>query len=385
MSATATPVRRALLPSGARPFVSSLLAIIAAFVVGGIFLLMRGKDPLAAYGLLFSRGLGSSYGITETLIKMAPMLMVAAGLLLALRAGVWNIGVDGQLLIGALFAGVAGSAIAGSVPNSVMWIIAALAGMIGGLLWSVVPAFLRVRFGLNEIITTLMMNYVAFNVTSWLVKGPVKDPDVVPPQTRLIPKEMRLPDIPGTDVHIGLLVGLVALAIVAIIFRYTVLGFQLDVLGRNRFAAIHAGLPVGRLTALALLLSGAFAGLAGANDILGVKGLFQGNWNPGYGFAAFAMVYLARLNSFWVIPFAYFFSFLAIGGEMMARPLEIPTYFTEVLEGLMLVFFAVAVYFERRFAPADRVPDAFSMPTAADTVEPIITPEPLAVPFGERP
>jgi len=199
-----------------------------------------------------------------------------------------------------------------------------------------------------------MMNYVALNVTSWLVKGPVKDPEVVPPQTRLIPQELRLPDIPGTGVHIGLIVGLVAVVLVTILFRHTVLGFMLDVLGRNRQAAIHAGMPVNRLTLTALLASGALAGLAGANDILGVKGLFQGNWNPGYGFAAFALVYLARLNSLWIIPFAYFLSFLSIGGEMMARPLGIPTYFVEMLEGLMLLCFAVATWFERMRSPFAR-------------------------------
>ena len=129
---------------------------------------------------------------------------------------------------------------------------------------------------------------------------------------------------------------------------------MLDVLGRNRQAAIHAGMPVNRLTLVALLASGALAGLAGANDILGVKGLFQGNWNPGYGFAAFALVYLARLNSLWIIPFAYFLSFLAIGGEMMARPLGIPTYFVEMLEGLMLICFAVATYVERMRSPFAR-------------------------------
>lgn len=329
------------------PIVSSLLAIIASFVVGGVFLWMRGKDPIAAYQLLLQRGF-TGYGITETLIQMAPLLIVSTGLLISLRAGVWNIGIDGQLLVGALLAGVAGAAIADSVPAPVMWIVAAVAGMVGGVLWAVVPAILRARWGLNEIITTLMMNYVALNVTSWLVKGPVKDPDVVPPQTRIIPKELRLPDITGTDVHIGLIVGILLAVLVALVFRRTVLGYQLDVLGRNRHAAIHAGLPVTRLTVFALLASGAFAGLAGANDILGVKGLFQGNWNPGYGFAAFALVYLARLNSLWIIPFAYFLSFLAVGGQMMARPLEIPTYYTEILEGLMLIFFAVAVYFERR-------------------------------------
>jgi ABC-type uncharacterized transport system permease subunit len=342
---------RALNPSRFAPLLTSLAAIAAALILGGIFLAMRGKDPLAAYAMLVTRGLGTPYGITETLIRMAPLLIVSAGLLISLRAGVWNIGIDGQLLVGALFAGVAATAVAGQVPNSVMWLVAALAGMVGGLLWALVPGILRVRWGLNEIITTLMMNYVALNVTSWLVKGPVKDPDVVPPQTRLIPREMRLPDIAGTGVHVGLLVGLVVVVLVAILFRHTVIGFMLDVVGRNRLAAIHAGMPVNRLTLVALLASGALAGLAGANDILGVKGLFQGNWNPGYGFAAFALVYLARLNSLWLIPFAYFLSFLVIGGEMMARPLGIPTYFVEMLEGLMLLCFAVATWFERMRSP----------------------------------
>src|SRR5262249_17752768 len=154
--------------------------------------------------------------------------------------------------------------------------------------------------------------------------------------------------------HIGLLVGLVVVLLVTVLFRQTVPGFMLDVLGRNRQAAVHAGMPVNRLTLAALLASGAFAGLAGANDILGAKGLFQGNWDPGYGFAAFALVYLARLNSLWLIPFAYFLSFLSIGGEMMARPLGIPTYFVDMLEGLMLLCFAVATYFERIRSPFAR-------------------------------
>lgn len=336
------------------PLLTSLAAVVAAMLLGGIFLAIRGKDPVAAFAMLFSRGLGTSYGISESLIRMAPLLIVSTGLVIALRAGVWNIGIDGQLLIGALFAGVTGSSLAGQIPPPLMWLAAALAGIIGGLLWALVPGLLRVRWGLNEIITTLMMNYVAINVTSWLVKGPVKDPSVVPPQTRLIPVELRLPKIPGTGVHIGLLVGLLAVILVTILFRHTVAGFMLDVLGRNRQAAIHAGMPVNRLTLLALLASGALAGLAGANDILGVKGLFQGNWNPGYGFAAFALVYLARLDSLWIIPFAWFLSFLSIGGEMMARPLNIPTYFVDMLEGLMLLCFAVATWFERLRSPYGR-------------------------------
>ena len=380
---------RALSPSRFAPLLTSLAAIAAALVLGGVFLALRGKDPLAAYAMLVSRGLGASYGITETFIRMAPLLIVSAGLLISLRAGVWNIGIDGQLLVGALLAGVAGSAIAGQVPNPVMWLLAALAGIAGGLLWALVPGLLRVRWGLNEIITTLMMNYVALNVTSWLVKGPVKDPDVVPPQTRLIPREMRLPDIAGTGIHGGLLVGLIVVVLVTILFRYTVIGFMLDIGGRNRQAAIHAGMPVDRLTLVALLASGALAGLAGANDILGVKGLFQGNWNPGYGFAAFALVYLARLNSLWLIPFAYFLSFLVIGGDMMARPLGIPTYFVEMLEGLMLLCFAVATWFERMRSPFASAADVEISPAnAGEPPGPLVSEpalEPVARVAGGRP
>ncbi len=374
--------RGAHVPSRFAPLLTSLAAIAAAMLLGGVFLALRGKDPLAAYGMLITRGLGTSYGITETLIRMAPLLIVSAGLLISLRAGVWNIGIDGQLMVGALFAGVTASVIAGQIANPLMWLIAALAGMGGGLLWALVPGILRVRWGLNEIITTLMMNYVALNVTSWLVKGPVKDPEVVPPQTRLIPQEMRLPDIAGSGVHIGLLVGLVVVLLVTVLFRNTVPGFMLDIIGRNRQAAIHAGMPVNRLTLVALLASGALAGLAGANDILGVKGLFQGNWNPGYGFAAFALVYLARLNSLWIIPFAYFLSFLAIGGEMMARPLGIPTYFVEMLEGLMLLCFAVATYFERIRSPFGRAEEIETGPaTAGEPPGPLVG-EPVLEPVA---
>ena len=382
-------MRQGLFPARFAPLLTSVAAVAAALILGGLFLAIRGKDPFAAYGMLASRGLGTSYGITETLIRMAPLLIVSAGLLVSLRAGVWNIGIDGQLMVGALFAGVAAAAVAGQIADPLMWVVAALAGMGGGLLWALVPGILRVRWGLNEIITTLMMNYVALNVTSWLVKGPVKDPSVVPPQTVLIPREMRLPAIPGTNVHIGLLVGLVVVVLVTILFRHTVIGFMLDVLGRNRQAAIHAGMPVNRLTLFALLASGALAGLAGANDILGVKGLFQGNWNPGYGFAAFALVYLARLNSLWIIPFAYFLSFLAIGGEMMARPLGIPTYFVEMLEGLMLICFAVATYFERMRSPFGHKEEAETGPASAgEPPEPMVGEpllEPVAQSSGGRP
>ena len=334
------------------PLASSILAILLALIVGGVFLEIRGHDAIDAYRILVRQSLFNHDGLTETFKKMAPVLIVAGGLVIALKASVWNIGVDGQFLIGALASAVVGADLVGDVPKWLMLTLAMIAGFIGGLVWAIVPAILKERWGLNEIITTLMMNYVAINVTAWLVKGPFKDPGRVAPETTKIPLNQRLPYIPGTQVHIGLIVGFVVILLVAVLFRSTVFGYMLTVIGRNKRAAIHAGIPVGMLSAAALLLSGGFAGLAGANDVLGVQGVFKGNWNPGYGFMGFALVYLARLSAVATIPFAFFFSLLIIGGGSMSLRASVPTYYVDMLEGLMLIFFAFAVYLERRFFTA---------------------------------
>ena len=331
------------------PAVSSVAAVVLAMVIGGLFLLARGHDPVEVYRLIGERGFLDGDGLQETVQKMAPVLLIGTGLLVSLRAGVWNIGLDGQLVVGALAAGVVAGALVGE-PRAVLLIAGLLAGVVGGLGWAVAPTALRIRFGLNEIITTLMMNYVAFNAVSWLAKGPFRDPDRNAPQTAPIPLGQRLPDIPGTSVHVGLLLGLVAVGGVALLFRSTVLGTMLDVLGRSPRAAAHVGFPTGRLIATALLTSGALAGLAGAVEVLGVAGLFNANAAPSYGFTAFALVYLARLRAWAMVPLALLLSGLLVGGPAMSRRAGVPSEFVEMLEGLLLLSFAVAVWAERRWA-----------------------------------
>lgn len=332
----------------ATPAVSSVAAVLLAVAIGGLFLLARGHDPVEAYRLIGERGFFDGGGLPETVQKMAPVLLIGTGLLVSLRAGIWNIGLDGQLVVGALAGGVVAGELVGE-PRAVMLIAGLLAGTVGGLGWAVAPAALRIRFGLNEIITTLMMNYVAFNVVSWLAKGPFRDPDRNAPQTRPIPLGQRLPDIPWTSIHVGLLLGLAAVLAVFGLIRSTVLGTMLDVLGTSPRAAAHAGFPTGRLIATALLTSGALAGLAGAVEVLGVQGLFNANAAPSYGFTAFALVYLARLRSLAIVPFALLLSGLLVGGPAMSRRAEVPSEFVEMLEGLLLLCFAVAVWFERRW------------------------------------
>lgn len=329
------------------PAINSVLAILAALATGGIILLMVGLDPVKAYYELFSRGMATHLGITETIIKMAPILMVSAGLILAFKAGLWNIGTDGQFLMGAIVVGWAAPSLVGTLPHGVALLVLGLLGFLGGLLWAVIPAVLKAKYGLNEIITTLMMNFVGLNVTTWLVKGPLKDRTVVPPQTPVIPLEGRLPHIPLTRIHIGLIAGIICLIAIYLLIKRTTFGFHLRVLGENRKAAIHWNINVNRVTILVLLISGGLAGLAGANDVLGIKGLFQAEWNPGYGFAAIPLVCLANLNALAVFPLAYFFSFLTVGGELMSRAAGVPVFFVHVIEGLMFLYFAAGEYFQK--------------------------------------
>jgi ABC-type uncharacterized transport system permease subunit len=324
---------------------SSAAAILGAVLAGSALLWGLGLDPVRAFGTLIQRA-PTEFAVTETLIKMAPILIVSAGILIGFKGGLFNVGIDGQFLIGAFLVGAAGPSLLATIGHIPGLVVLGLVGAAGGALWALPPALLKTRYGLNEIITTIMMNYVALLMTSWLVKGPLKDPSVVPPQTATIPEALRLPFIPTTRVHVGLIVGLLIVMGVYIFLRNTRLGFKISVLGASRKAAVHAGLPVPRLIVTVMLISGGFAGLAGANDVLSVKGLFQGEWNPAYGLTGVSLVLLSRLNSLAVIPLAYFFSFLLFGGELMSRAVRIPVYFIEVLVGLMLVFFAAGGYLE---------------------------------------
>jgi ABC-type uncharacterized transport system permease subunit len=331
------------------PALGSTLAIAGALLGGAALLALSGIDPVRAYGLLLGRAV-TAFGVTETLVRMAPILLVATGILIGFKAGLFNVGIDGQFLIGAFLVGVAGPTWLPALPPGVGLLVLAGLGFVGGALWAVVPALLKVRYGLHEIITTIMMNYVAVLLTGWLVKGPFRDPTVVPPQTPVILEPYRLPALVDR-VHVGLLAGIAVLVAVHLLLGHTRLGYKITVLGRSRKAAIHAGFPVGGLTFGVLLASAGFAGLAGASDVLSVKGLFQGEWNPGYGLASVSLVLLARLNAVAVLPLAYFFSFLLLGGELMSRDAGIPVFFIDVLNGLMLVFFAAGEYLERPAAP----------------------------------
>ena len=332
-----------------KPAILSMVSILFSLLSGGIILLIIGKDPLLYFSLLLARGLGSSLGAIESIIKMAPLLVISAGLLSCFSAGLWNIGAEGQFLFGAMLTGSTAPLLAAALPYPLYLVMVLLLGIVGGMVWILIPAVLKARSDINEIITTLMMSWVAINLTTWLVKGPLNDLSTVPAQTRLIPLIHRLPQIPSTRIHVGLIIGLLGLVAMHWMIRRTTLGYQFRVMFANKTAARHVGMNVSRLTVYSLLISGGFAGLAGACDVLAIKGLFQAGWNPQYGMTAIPLVFLARLNGWAVIPLAFFFSLLSVGGEFVARDMGVPTFFIHVLEGLTLLFFAASEYVENRW------------------------------------
>jgi simple sugar transport system permease protein len=322
------------------------IPVLLALVVGGIILLILGKDPLAYYGYVLRRGLLTWSGLQETLTRMAPLLLIASGLIVAFRAGIWNLGGDGQFLLAAVITAALGPALVGTVPLVVLLAACMIVSMLVGAVWSIIPAILKARYGINEIITSLMMSFLGTSFANVLIKLLFWDPGTTVPQTRMLPVEDRLPRIYGTTIHSGVLIGVVVIILVHLMMTRTSFGLKLQVVGANPAAAVHAGLKVGWLTIATFALSAGLIGLAGSVEILGVWGTVRADWNPAFGLLVVPLVFLARFNGYGVIGFTLFFSALMIGGDSAARRVGVPQHFVLVLVALLLIFLAVVEYLD---------------------------------------
>ena len=325
------------------PWLDPLWAVLAALVCGAALLILTGHDPVLAYREWLGRAILRPSGIQETFVRAIPLLFTGTAVLLALRAGVWNIGIDGQVLVGALAAAVTASHLI-DMSALALWAGATAAAVLAGAMWAAIPALLRGRLGINEIVTGIMFNYIAMAMTAWLVKGPLGDPDVVLPQTTLIPVEMRLPTLGSTRVHGGLLLAIALVGFLGWFLTRTVAGYELRATGASPSAATHGRIPVVGYIIATLVISGAIAGLAGANDVLSTKGAFQGEWNPAYGFAAFALVFLGQRSVAGLVPAALVFGQLSYAADVMPRAADVAPAFFGVIEGTLLVAFAVTVW-----------------------------------------
>ncbi|MBR45587.1 MAG: ABC transporter permease [Rhodospirillaceae bacterium] len=317
-----------------------------ALVVGGLILLALGKDPFAYYEYVVRRGLLSWSGFQQTVIRSAPLLLIASGLIVAFRAGIWNLGVDGQFLFAAVASAALAPLLIESLPSWLTIVICCGVSIAVAMAWSVVPAFLKTRYGLNEIITTLMMTFLGISFANVLVKLPFNDPDNTVPQTMTLPVADRLGRLFDTTIHSGIVISLIAVLAIHFVMTRTAFGLKLQIVGANPRAAKHAGLNVGRLTFATFGISAGLAGLGGAVEILGVWGTMRADWNPAYGLLVIPLVFLARFHGIAVIGFTLLFAILMIGGESAARRMGVPNFFVLVLVALLLIFLALVEYLD---------------------------------------
>jgi len=325
-----------------RPALSTVAAILGALLAGAIILTAIGFNPAEVYYTVFHEAWYTEFGIRKTLIETMPFLTIVSGLLVCFRAGLWNVGVQGQMIIGGLFANIIGYVL-GPLPSPLLIPVMLMAGMLGGIVWVLPSAIMKARWDLNEIVTTLMMNFIAIDLELYLVKGPLRDPKIsTHPMTTPVAPTAELPNIPGTEVHIGIIIALALSFVIYLLMSRTTLGYQFRVLGYNINAARYAGLSISRLIILSLLVSGATAGLAGAVQVAGVMRNIDPEWVPFYGFEAVPLVFLANFNALAVIPFSFLFSSFLVGGDLMHRAVGLPIFFIDVLLGLMLLFFGAA-------------------------------------------
>ena len=297
------------------------------------------QDVAQALDAFWRGSLGTTSALVSgTLVRMVPLTIVGVAISVAFRSGVFNIGGEGQLLLGAVAATVVGLQWSSTLgPASV--IVALAASAAAGGAWAGIAAVLRVRFGVLEVISTIMLNFIASNLVSFLVRGPLQEPTHIYPQTESVAPAFRLPHlIPQTRLHIGLLIALGAAAMAWWLFARTAAGFRLRVVGASPTAARVAGrVDVGRVAASALIVSGALAGLAGGIEVTGVTYALYENLSPGYGFSAIAVAILARLNPLWVLVTAFLFAALETGALGMQRDAGVPSVVASAVEAVIIL------------------------------------------------
>lgn len=350
-------------PSRVMSIASPLLALAITVVVGVALFVILGKDPLKGLQVFFVEPVKSVYALSELAMKVTPLLLIALGLAVCFRSNVWNIGAEGQFIIGAVFAG--GVAMQAG-PQTTHWIVVPilLAGVIGGMFWAAIVALLRDRFNANEILVSLMLVYVADMALNYLVYGPWKDPHGYNfPQTATFAASTQVPRLmQGMRTNIGLLIALGAAGAFWILMFRTYAGFQLEVGGLAPAAARYAGFSSRKALWTALLLSGAMAGLAGALDAAGPLGQLTPHVPAGYGFAAIIVAFVGRLHPIGAVFSAILMSMFYIGGELAQSRLGLPKSLTGVFQG-MLLFALLAcdtlIYYRIRWtAPRPAAPRA---------------------------
>jgi ABC-type uncharacterized transport system permease subunit len=320
-------------------YLSPLFAIILTLISGGLLFSALGQDPFHALYTFFISPLTDVYGWTELGVKVAPLTLCAIGLMLCFKARIWNIGAEGQFILG----GLGGGYIALELLEAEgFWVLPVVlfCGALSGLLWGALTALLKTRFGANEILTTIMLNYIALNWLLYGVHGPLKDPDGFNfPESALFSDFATLPVLSDDyRLNISIFFALFAVAVVWALMSKTLLGFQIAVLGEDKAAARFAGFKEERLIWFVLLACGALAGLAGVSEVTGSVGQLNPYISPGYGYAAIIVVFLGRMHPVGIVFASMLLALTYMGGEMAQMDLGLPKSLTGLFQGMLLFY-----------------------------------------------
>jgi simple sugar transport system permease protein len=322
-----------------------VFTVAAALLVSAVALVALGKSPVDAYLVMIVETVTRPFGITETLKKAVPLVLTGLAVYLPLKAGLWNIGAEGQLILG----GVAGTwiGINVSLPWFALLPLLFLGAAAVAACWAAVPAYLRARWDVNEIITTLLLTFVALNLKEFLIRGPMQGGTGTFPQTERLPDAALLPDLFGFGVHAGLLVAVLGVAFTWVLVNKTRHGFEITFVGSNTDAAVQAGMSKYKVFLLVFVIGGAFAGMAGISEIAGIQNRFRADFAPGYGFTAIVIALLGRNGALRVLLAGLFFALLIVGGTRMEVAMQIPAALTEVIQALVILFLITAEFFKR--------------------------------------
>jgi ABC-type uncharacterized transport system permease subunit len=324
-----------------------VVAIVAALLISGALIALDGANVLDAYRQILLGAFGTRLGITETLTRATPLMLTGLAAAVAFRARLWNIGAEGQFYIGAITVAAVASTLFAGWPPYLLIPASLTAGAIGGMLMLLLPLGLRLRFGVDEVVTSLLLNFVAILFVSMLIEGPLKDPLAFGwPQSVPVPADAMLPKlVDRTRLHIGLVISIVAAIIIWLVQSRTVFGLQSRAAGLSPPAAIFAGVPLARTLVVVACISGGLAGLAGAIEVMGVKGYVTTDLSPGYGYSGIIVAMLANLHPLGVIAAALFTAIMFVGSDSMSRALGVPSYIADVTVALSLLTMLVSIFF----------------------------------------
>jgi simple sugar transport system permease protein len=329
----AGPSRAALLRS-----LSPLVAVAVSLAIGALFILAIGEDPLAIYALMLRESLGTGYGIGQTLFKATPLVFTGLAVALGFRAGLFNIGAEGQLYVGGFAAALAGLALS-AWPWPVALPLAIAAAAAAGALWGAIPGVLKARFGAHEVINTIMLNFVAFALVSYLGRPHFEPATVRTAElgatVHIARLDVLLPWLRGSPANLSLALAIAVAAAVGVLLFRTRLGYELRAVGLNAPAAACGGVSVGRAQAVAMAISGAIAGVGGVNFVLGYKHYFELGFSAGAGFLGIAVALIGRNHPLGVIAAALFFGMLSYGGLVISQ--RVPKELVEVLQGIVIL------------------------------------------------